>query len=115
MEHLSHLILIAIGLSVGLIIWFWDGLKFRSLILLILLIFTLLHASPLSLTIAHHHLTSDQTAYHPCCMPQAATSAPTLTVPLPPNPYTYLLVLPVFIILLRIVFNINNRSPPILF
>lgn len=119
MEHLLHLTLIFSGLAVGLVIWFWDSLRrhsftsIKSLSILILIIFGLLHASGASLLMAYHHESMDHMISHPCCMPQAATSVALVTVPVPPNPIGQFIEPKVTEIFLGISHLINNRSPPI--
>lgn len=117
MEHSLHIIILSAGLLAGLIIWFWDsirnkGFKRRSFTVLLLILFALLHVSPLGLMAVYHHQSQDHSSYHPCCMPQNATT---------PAPFTTLkpiLVTDNFIDILPIVIsshnikNLNTRSPP---
>ncbi len=117
MDHSLHLSFILLGLAVSLIIWFWDsirshGFKLRSLVILVALVFTLLHASPLTLQMAYHHQAQDHSTQHPCCMPQTGITTISFVVPAPIPPTDR------FVEALRTsnpfqaIAGINNRSPP---
>ncbi len=120
MEHSLHFILISVGLIAGLIIWFWDsirnksltyrGIKFKSLVLLVILLFTIFHASG-GLVIAHYHQSQDSTNPHPCCMPQSVDNAPAVIIKEPQIMAEAFVDEPTAHLFPPIL-QINNKSPP---
>lgn len=109
--HSAHLFLILIGFILGLIIWFFDK-KFRSLVVLTLLIFTVFHLSPAGLVLEHVHQSQDQASQHPCCAPQAITTASEVAIPIfdeIPEPF---FDSPKIQSPFLVSYRINNKSPP---
>ncbi len=119
MEHGFHIVLLSLGFGIGTLIWFWDSIKnkslinLRSLAVLTLLLFALLHISPTSLLLAYHHQAQDHTSQHPCCMPQAATIITPLAVPVPIPMRQPVLQESAISLTYLFIHQLHNKSPPI--
>ncbi len=124
-EHFFHYILMGIPLSFGIFVFisnlivsrhknfFQHSSKFTLLTLFILVLFLSTHTSPLNLFASHHQ--RQGAAYHPCCIPQAATVISSIT-------FIILLFAATKIVPPSLVADyctanqpINNKSPPIYF
>lgn len=116
-SHSFHLLLLSLTFALGLIIWFWDNLSqkrdlFRSLILLVAVIFLVLHISPLSTLIVEHHQSQDHGNSHICCLTPASDQVPSSVFEQQSSVFIEKSIFNLSPTVLSDNYSLNNKSPP---